>query len=175
MHNYFPLPHQRLSETHIVSLLQIMHFIFQNLFSVTLYLSKYVHSKVLMQFFLFSALVKPPVVVFLMFIKLFILSFPFTELYMHGFKASTSELYGKVQETPQTETTPFYPRSPYGMQLGNLPQSNELIINIFCIFKAAAKLYAYWVVVNYREAYGMFACNGILFNHESPRRGLCAC
>jgi GDPmannose 4,6-dehydratase len=65
------------------------------------------------------------------------------------YQASTSELYGLVQETPQKETTPFYPRSPY----------------------AVAKLYAYWIVVNYREAYGMFACNGILFNHESPRRG----
>jgi GDPmannose 4,6-dehydratase len=65
------------------------------------------------------------------------------------YQASTSELYGKVLETPQTEKTPFYPRSPY----------------------AAAKLYAYWIVVNYREAYDMFACNGILFNHESPRRG----
>jgi len=65
------------------------------------------------------------------------------------YQASTSELYGKVQETPQRETTPFYPRSPYG----------------------AAKLYAYWITVNYREAYGMFACNGILFNHESPLRG----
>ncbi|XP_018331129.1 GDP-mannose 4,6 dehydratase-like [Agrilus planipennis] len=65
------------------------------------------------------------------------------------YQASTSELYGKVQEIPQTEKTPFYPRSPY----------------------ACAKLYAYWVVINYREAYGMFACNGILFNHESPRRG----
>jgi GDPmannose 4,6-dehydratase len=65
------------------------------------------------------------------------------------YQASTSELYGKVQETPQTETTPFYPRSPY----------------------AVAKLYAYWIVVNYREAYGMYACNGILFNHESPVRG----
>ncbi|KAI5701090.1 hypothetical protein M8J75_005963 [Diaphorina citri] len=65
------------------------------------------------------------------------------------YQASTSELYGKVVETPQTETTPFYPRSPY----------------------ACAKLYAYWIVVNYREAYNMFACNGILFNHESPRRG----
>lgn len=65
------------------------------------------------------------------------------------YQASTSELYGKVQETPQTETTPFYPRSPYGV----------------------AKLYAYWIVVNYRESYGMFACNGILFNHESPLRG----
>lgn len=65
------------------------------------------------------------------------------------YQASTSELYGLVQETPQKETTPFYPRSPY----------------------AAAKLYAYWIVVNYRESYGMFACNGILFNHESPRRG----
>ena len=64
-------------------------------------------------------------------------------------KASTSELYGKVQEVPQRETTPFYPRSPYGV----------------------AKLYAYWIVVNYREAYNMFAVNGILFNHESPRRG----
>ena len=65
------------------------------------------------------------------------------------YQASTSELYGKVQETPQNETTPFYPRSPY----------------------AAAKLYAYWVTVNYREAYGIYACNGILFNHESPLRG----
>ncbi|MBR9701496.1 GDP-mannose 4,6-dehydratase [Candidatus Pacearchaeota archaeon] len=65
------------------------------------------------------------------------------------YQASTSELYGKVQETPQTEKTPFYPRSPY----------------------AAAKLYAYWVTINYREAYGIFACNGILFNHESERRG----
>lgn len=65
------------------------------------------------------------------------------------YQASTSELYGKVQEIPQKETTPFYPRSPY----------------------AAAKLYAYWIVINYREAYNMFACNGILFNHESPRRG----
>ena len=65
------------------------------------------------------------------------------------YQASTSELYGKVQEIPQKETTPFYPRSPY----------------------AAAKLYAYWIVVNYRESYGMYACNGILFNHESPRRG----
>lgn len=65
------------------------------------------------------------------------------------YQASTSELYGKVQEIPQTETTPFYPRSPY----------------------AAAKLYAYWITVNYREAYGMYACNGILFNHESPVRG----
>ncbi|MFA5625306.1 MAG: GDP-mannose 4,6-dehydratase [Bradymonadales bacterium] len=65
------------------------------------------------------------------------------------YQASTSELFGKVQETPQTERTPFYPRSPY----------------------AAAKLYAYWIVVNYRESYQMFACNGILFNHESPRRG----
>ena len=65
------------------------------------------------------------------------------------YQASTSELYGLVQETPQTETTPFYPRSPY----------------------AVAKLYAYWITINYREAYNMFACNGILFNHESPRRG----
>jgi len=65
------------------------------------------------------------------------------------YQASSSELFGKVQEVPQKETTPFYPRSPY----------------------AAAKLYAYWVTVNYREAYGLFACNGILFNHESPRRG----
>ncbi|WP_406659828.1 GDP-mannose 4,6-dehydratase [Methanolobus sp. ZRKC3] len=65
------------------------------------------------------------------------------------YQASTSELYGKVQEIPQKETTPFYPRSPY----------------------AAAKLYAYWITINYREAYGMFACNGILFNHESPMRG----
>ncbi|MBO6971799.1 MAG: GDP-mannose 4,6-dehydratase [Prochlorococcus marinus CUG1431] len=65
------------------------------------------------------------------------------------YQASTSELYGLVQETPQTENTPFYPRSPY----------------------AVAKLYSYWITINYREAYGMFACNGILFNHESPRRG----
>jgi GDPmannose 4,6-dehydratase len=65
------------------------------------------------------------------------------------YQASTSELYGLVQETPQKETTPFYPRSPY----------------------AAAKLYAYWITINYREAYGMYACNGILFNHESPVRG----
>ncbi|MGR9134463.1 GDP-mannose 4,6-dehydratase [Rhizobium leguminosarum] len=65
------------------------------------------------------------------------------------YQASTSELYGLVQETPQKETTPFYPRSPY----------------------AVAKLYAYWITINYREAYGLYACNGILFNHESPRRG----
>jgi len=65
------------------------------------------------------------------------------------YQASTSELYGLVQEVPQSEKTPFYPRSPY----------------------AVAKIYAYWITVNYREAYGMFACNGILFNHESPRRG----
>jgi len=65
------------------------------------------------------------------------------------YQASTSELFGKVRETPQTESTPFYPRSPYG----------------------AAKLYAYWITVNYREAYGLYACNGILFNHESPVRG----
>jgi len=65
------------------------------------------------------------------------------------YQASTSELYGLVRETPQRETTPFYPRSPYGV----------------------AKLYGYWIVVNYREAYGMYACNGILFNHESPQRG----
>jgi len=65
------------------------------------------------------------------------------------YQASTSELFGKVQEIPQKETTPFYPRSPYGV----------------------AKLFGYWIIVNYREAYGLFACNGILFNHESPRRG----
>jgi len=65
------------------------------------------------------------------------------------YQASSSEMYGKVQETPQRETTPFYPRSPYGV----------------------AKLYAYWITVNYREAYGLYACNGILFNHESPIRG----
>ena len=65
------------------------------------------------------------------------------------YQASTSELYGKAQETPQTENTPFYPRSPYGV----------------------AKLYGYWIIINYREAYNLFACNGILFNHESPRRG----
>ncbi|KAL7411296.1 hypothetical protein BDY24DRAFT_396281 [Mrakia frigida] len=71
------------------------------------------------------------------------------EKHIRFYQASTSELYGKVVETPQSETTPFYPRSPYGV----------------------AKLYAYWIVVNYRESYGMYACNGILFNHESPRRG----
>lgn len=71
------------------------------------------------------------------------------EKHVRFYQASTSELYGKVVETPQSETTPFYPRSPYG----------------------CAKLYAYWIAVNYRESYGMFACNGILFNHESPRRG----
>src|ERR1700687_2568344 len=65
------------------------------------------------------------------------------------FQASTSELFGKVQEVPQRETTPFYPRSPYGV----------------------AKLYAHWITVNYRESYGLYACNGILFNHESPLRG----
>src|ERR1700679_4155605 len=65
------------------------------------------------------------------------------------YQASTSEMFGKINETPQRETTPFYPRSPYGV----------------------AKVYAYWITVNYREAYGMFACNGILFNHESPMRG----
>jgi len=65
------------------------------------------------------------------------------------FQSSTSELFGKAQEAPQTECTPFYPRSPYGV----------------------AKLYAHWITVNYREAYGMYACNGILFNHESPVRG----
>jgi GDPmannose 4,6-dehydratase len=65
------------------------------------------------------------------------------------YRASTSELYGLVQETPQTETTPFHPHSNY----------------------AVAKLYSYWITVHYREAYGMYACNGILFNHESPRRG----
>ena len=65
------------------------------------------------------------------------------------YQASTSELYGKIKESPQNETTPFYPRSPYGV----------------------AKLYSYWIAVNYREAYGIYACNGILFNHESPRRG----
>jgi GDPmannose 4,6-dehydratase len=65
------------------------------------------------------------------------------------YQASSSEMYGKVQEIPQTETTPFYPRSPY----------------------AAAKVYSYWITVNYRESYNLFACNGILFNHESPRRG----
>ncbi len=70
---------------------------------------------------------------------------PHTRLY----QASTSELYGKAQQIPQSETTPFYPRSPYGV----------------------AKLYAYWAIVNYREAYNLYACNGILFNHESPRRG----
>jgi len=70
-------------------------------------------------------------------------------IYSKFYQASTSELFGKVQETPQNEKTPFYPRSPYGV----------------------AKLYSYWIIKNYREAYNMFACNGILFNHESPRRG----
>ncbi|MGQ0810070.1 MAG: GDP-mannose 4,6-dehydratase [Nitrospiraceae bacterium] len=72
-----------------------------------------------------------------------------TGLQAKFYQASSSEMFGKVQEVPQKETTPFYPRSPYG----------------------AAKVYAYWMTVNYRESYGMFACNGILFNHESPRRG----
>ena len=72
-----------------------------------------------------------------------------TKIKTKFYQASSSELFGKVQETPQKETTPFYPRSPY----------------------ACAKLYAYWITVNYRESYGLYACNGILFNHESPRRG----
>ena len=72
-----------------------------------------------------------------------------TQLKTKFYQASTSELYGKVHEIPQTEKTPFYPRSPYGV----------------------AKLYGYWIIINYREAYDIFACNGILFNHESPRRG----
>jgi len=72
-----------------------------------------------------------------------------TQIQTKFYQASTSELYGKVQEKPQTEKTPFYPRSPYGV----------------------AKLYGFWIIVNYREAYNLFACNGILFNHESPRRG----
>jgi GDPmannose 4,6-dehydratase len=72
-----------------------------------------------------------------------------TQIKAKFYQASSSEMYGKVRETPQSETTPFYPRSPY----------------------AAAKVYSYWATVNYRESYGMFACNGILFNHESPRRG----
>ncbi len=72
-----------------------------------------------------------------------------TRIPVKFYQASTSELYGKVQSVPQNESTPFYPRSPYGV----------------------AKLYAYWIIVNYREAYNIFACNGILFNHESPRRG----
>ena len=72
-----------------------------------------------------------------------------TQIVTKFYQASTSELFGKVQETPQKETTPFYPRSPYGV----------------------AKLYAYWIIINYRESYDLFACNGILFNHESPRRG----
>jgi GDPmannose 4,6-dehydratase len=72
-----------------------------------------------------------------------------TGLRTRFYQASTSELFGKVQEVPQTEKTPFYPRSPYGV----------------------AKLYGFWIIINYREAYGLYACNGILFNHESPRRG----
>ena len=83
------------------------------------------------------------------------------------YQASTSELYGKVQEIPQSETTPFYPRSPYGSM--TFPIGTELFI---ILFLAAAKLYAFWITVNYREAYNMYAVNGILFNHESPRRGL---
>ena len=71
------------------------------------------------------------------------------EKHVRFYQASTSELYGKVVETPQSETTPFYPRSPYGV----------------------AKLYSYWITINYREAYGMYACNGILFNHENLRQG----
>lgn len=84
------------------------------------------------------------------------------------YQASTSELYGKVQKIPQDETTPFYPRSPYGILI-NL--STVKAFNRQLYFTACAKLYAYWTVINYREAYQMFACNGILFNHESPRRG----
>jgi GDPmannose 4,6-dehydratase len=72
-----------------------------------------------------------------------------TKLPTRFYQASSSEMYGKVVETPQTEKTPFHPRSPY----------------------ACAKVYSYWQTVNYRESYGMFCCNGILFNHESPRRG----
>ena len=72
-----------------------------------------------------------------------------TQIKTKFYQASTSELYGKIEQTPQNEKTPFYPRSPYGV----------------------AKLYAYWIIVNYREAYNIFGCNGILFNHESPRRG----
>src|SRR3989475_9687354 len=72
-----------------------------------------------------------------------------TGLHAKFYQASSSEMFGKAQEVPQRETTPFYPRSPYGV----------------------AKVYAYWIAVNYRESYGLFACNGILFNHESPRRG----
>ncbi|KAJ3167392.1 hypothetical protein HDU88_002314 [Geranomyces variabilis] len=79
------------------------------------------------------------------------------------YQASTSELYGKVVETPQSETTPFYPRSPYA----TYPNSEVKFVRC----AGVAKLYAYWIVVNYRESYGMKACNGILFNHESPRRG----
>ncbi|XP_058805610.1 GDP-mannose 4,6 dehydratase isoform X1 [Phymastichus coffea] len=83
------------------------------------------------------------------------------------YQASTSELYGKVLETPQNEKTPFYPRSPYGKYI-SLHVSTILIT--IC-FAACAKMYSFWIVVNYREAYSMYACNGILFNHESPRRG----
>src|SRR5207244_2865074 len=72
-----------------------------------------------------------------------------TGLKTRFYQAGSSEMFGKVLETPQRETTPFYPRSPYGV----------------------AKVYSYWITVNYRESYGLFACNGILFNHESPRRG----
>ena len=100
------------------------------------------------------------------------------------YQASTSELYGKVQEIPQKETTPFYPRSPYAGKF-TITHSNSYALHTtwcevlilteisFLTFtcRLVAKQYAYWILVNYREAYGMFCCNGILFNHESPRRG----
>ncbi|XP_011495199.1 PREDICTED: GDP-mannose 4,6 dehydratase isoform X1 [Ceratosolen solmsi marchali] len=97
------------------------------------------------------------------------------------YQASTSELYGKVKEVPQNENTPFYPRSPYGnniiIELREIPINMyyqpfyEIYPLILFMLIACAKMYSFWIVINYREAYNMFACNGILFNHESPRRG----
>ena len=99
------------------------------------------------------------------------------EKHIRFYQASTSELYGKVVETPQSETTPFYPRSPYGVaKLVSLPSLPFVVLlRIPPLtshrFSLLHLQYAYWIVVNYRESYGMYACNGILFNHESPRRG----
>jgi GDPmannose 4,6-dehydratase len=86
------------------------------------------------------------------------------EKHVRFYQASTSELYGKVLETPQSETTPFYPRSPYGV-------AKLVSEQLFSGQHGLTVKYAYWITVNYREAYNMYACNGILFNHESPRRG----
>lgn len=90
------------------------------------------------------------------------------ENHVRFYQASTSELYGKVLETPQSETTPFYPRSPYGVAklVRHQPE-----LRLHEIAHTCRTQYAFWITVNYREAYGMYACNGILFNHESPRRG----